>query len=44
MNREINTIGAKSDDLDISYEVIEIKNKLEQIKEQVHNILWVKVN
>ena len=39
MNREINTIGAKSDDLDISYEVIEIKNKLEQIKEQVQNIL-----
>ena len=39
MNREINTIGSKSDDLDISYEVIDVKNKLEQIKEQVQNIL-----
>ena len=39
MNREINTIGSKSDDLKINYEVIDIKNKLEQIKEQVQNIL-----
>ncbi len=38
MNREINTIGSKSSDTDISTRVIEIKSELEKIKEQVQNI------
>lgn len=38
-HREINTIGAKSEDTDISHYVIEIKNELEKIREQAQNIL-----
>ena len=39
MNREVNTIGSKTDEIDISHKVIDIKSKIEQIKEQVQNIL-----
>ena len=39
MNREINTIGSKTDNIKISYLVVEVKNDLEKIKEQVQNIL-----
>jgi len=38
LNRETNTIGSKSNDLDITNSVIEIKNILEQIREQIQNI------
>ena len=39
MNREVNTIGSKTDEISINHIVIDIKNKIEQIKEQVQNIL-----
>ena len=39
INREINTIGSKSDNIKISHKVVSIKDSLEQIKEQVQNIL-----
>ena len=38
MNREANTIASKSTDLDITNNVIDIKNTLEKIREQVQNI------
>ena len=38
MNREINTVGSKANDADISIEVVNVKNELEKIREQVQNI------
>ncbi|HET7522015.1 MAG TPA: YicC/YloC family endoribonuclease [Bacillales bacterium] len=38
MNREMNTIGAKGNDFDISVHVVEMKSELEKIKEQIQNI------
>lgn len=38
INREVNTIGSKSPDYDISTYVIELKSELEKIREQVQNI------
>jgi len=38
MNREINTIAAKSSDLEISRLVVEGKSEIEKIREQVQNI------
>lgn len=38
MNREINTIGAKSNNSAISHLVVDIKNELEKLREQVQNI------
>jgi len=38
MHREINTIGSKSSDLEISGNVIEIKTELAKLREQVQNI------
>ncbi len=38
MNREANTIGSKANDLDLSRHVLEIKNEIEKIREQVQNI------
>jgi len=38
MNREINTIGSKANDLAISRIVIEGKSELEKIREQIQNI------
>ncbi|MFZ5591745.1 MAG: endoribonuclease YicC domain-containing protein, partial [Bacillota bacterium] len=38
MNREVNTIGSKSSDLQISRTVVEIKSELEKIREQVQNL------
>jgi len=34
MNREINTIGSKANDLSITQNVVEIKSELEKIREQ----------
>jgi uncharacterized protein (TIGR00255 family) len=38
MNRECNTIGSKVNDMNITKLVIEMKSKLEKIREQVQNI------
>ena len=38
MNREVNTLGSKANDAVISIEVVNIKNELENIREQVQNI------
>jgi len=38
MNREINTIGSKSSELEISQIVVEAKSELERIREQIQNI------
>lgn len=38
MNREINTIASKANCLEITKQVVEIKNELENIREQVQNI------
>ena len=38
LNREINTIGSKANDLQISRRVIDVKSELEKIREQVQNI------
>tara|TARA_B100000029_G_scaffold511997_1_gene607454 strand:- start:761 stop:1633 length:873 start_codon:yes stop_codon:yes gene_type:complete len=39
MLRETNTIGAKSTNVKVSHLVVDLKNNLEQLKEQVQNIL-----
>ena len=39
MVREINTIGSKTDKIDVNHMVVNLKNYIEQIKEQVQNIL-----
>lgn len=38
MGREVNTTGAKANDYEISRLVIELKNELERIKEQIANV------
>lgn len=38
MNREINTIGSKSQDIEITKCVVEVKSEIEKIREQVQNI------
>lgn len=38
MNREINTIGSKSNELKISSFVVNVKNEIEKIREQIQNI------
>lgn len=38
LNREANTIGSKSSELEITRSVIEIKSELERIREQIQNI------
>jgi uncharacterized protein (TIGR00255 family) len=38
INREINTIGSKANDLNIVKSVVELKSIIEQIREQVQNI------
>ena len=38
MNREINTMGSKSSDLNITNLVVEVKSELEKIREQIQNI------
>lgn len=39
MGREINTIGSKSNDSQMQHKVVEMKDSLEQIKEQLANVL-----
>ncbi len=38
MNRETNTIGSKAQDVEIAKYVIEMKNELEKIREQIQNL------
>ncbi len=38
MNREINTIGSKANDLFITKNVVEVKSELEKVREQIQNI------
>lgn len=38
MNREINTIGSKANDMMISQDVVEVKAEIEKIREQVQNV------
>jgi uncharacterized protein (TIGR00255 family) len=38
MNREINTIGSKANDLTITRNVVEIKSEIEKVREQIQNI------
>jgi len=38
MNREINTMGSKANDLEITKCVVEVKSELEKIREQIQNI------
>ncbi|MBM4311765.1 MAG: YicC family protein [Deltaproteobacteria bacterium] len=39
MNREINTIGSKISDSAVALQVVEVKNELEKIREQIQNIM-----
>lgn len=38
MNREVNTIGAKGNNFEISHLVVEMKDEIERLKEQVRNL------
>ena len=38
MNREVNTIGSKAQDLNITKIVVDMKAELEKIREQIQNI------
>ncbi len=38
MNREINTIGSKANDITITENVIAIKSEIEKLREQVQNL------
>jgi uncharacterized protein (TIGR00255 family) len=38
LNREANTMGSKSNDVELTRQVVAIKAELEKIREQVQNI------
>ncbi|MBP0986470.1 MAG: DUF1732 domain-containing protein, partial [Oscillospiraceae bacterium] len=38
INREINTIGSKASDLEITGYVVDLKSEVEKIREQIQNI------
>ena len=38
MNREVNTIGSKSSELEVSRRVVEMKSTLERIREIIQNV------
>lgn len=38
MNREVNTIGSKASDLEITRSVVEMKSEIEKLREQIQNI------
>ena len=38
MNREVNTIGSKAGDTDVTAYVLQLKNEIEKIREQIQNI------
>lgn len=39
IGREINTLGSKANDADIQKHVVQMKDELEKIKEQVNNVM-----
>ena len=38
IGREVNTLGAKANDLTIARAVIELKNEIERVREQIANV------
>ena len=38
LNREVNTIGSKAQDLEITRMVVDLKSEIEKIREQIQNI------
>jgi len=38
MNREVNTIGSKAQDLNVAKFVVDMKAEIEKIREQIQNI------
>ena len=38
MNREVNTIGSKANDTDVTEYVLHLKNEIEKVREQIQNI------
>ena len=38
MNREANTIGSKANNVNITKVVVELKNEIEKLREQIQNI------
>jgi uncharacterized protein (TIGR00255 family) len=38
MNRETNTIASKANDLELTNTVLNIKNEIEKVREQVQNV------
>ncbi|MBE6689221.1 MAG: YicC family protein [Ruminococcaceae bacterium] len=38
LNREINTIGSKANDIEISQIVVDVKSEIEKIREQIQNV------
>jgi uncharacterized protein (TIGR00255 family) len=38
MNREANTIGSKAMSADVSHRIVEVKEEIERLREQVQNI------
>jgi uncharacterized protein (TIGR00255 family) len=38
MNREVNTIGSKSEGLQVSPIIVDMKAELERLREQVQNV------
>jgi uncharacterized protein (TIGR00255 family) len=38
MNREVNTIGSKAQDLNVTRIVVDMKAEIEKIREQIQNI------
>ena len=38
LNREVNTMGSKSNDAELTKAVVTLKSELEKIREQVQNI------
>ena len=39
MNREANTMGSKSQEADITHQVVEVKEEIERLREQVQNLV-----
>jgi uncharacterized protein (TIGR00255 family) len=38
LNREFNTIGSKTEKINISHMIVDIKSELEKMREQVQNV------
>ena len=39
INREVNTIGSKANDIDITNRVLAMKNLIEEMREQIQNLV-----